>query len=183
MYATIHPLVSKEQGMCPCGRFSDSLLFVYLNQCKSMLRYSFAPRAKKETDESTFASAVMLTNLDEILAANESKQYSFVKDENLTKAFRKASEIVISIDYTTNGTKVNKVKATLDGKVYNLSIFGAKKEIKPAATYDAETVKKCVFGFCQSAGETVGSNGYDKAGKPCKIPTMYVVFPEDAANI
>lgn len=183
MYATIHPLVSKELGMYPDRRFSDSLLFVYLNSCKFMLRYSFAPRAKRETDETTFANAVMLTDLAEILSANESKQYSFVKDDNLTNAFRKATEIAVSVDYTTNGTKVNKVRATLDGKVYNLSIFGANKEIKPAGTFDNETAKKCVFGTCKSAGEIVGSNGYDKNGKPCRIPTIYIVFPEDAKNI
>jgi len=155
-----------------------------------MLRsYSFAKTATKTADDSAFRSAVMLTNVDEILSATQSKVFSFLKDSELTKAltakYRTAEKISVSIDYTTNGTKVNKVRVKFPNSdnLFNVSIFGAEKALKPAGEFDAETVKKCIFGVCQSAGETVGSKGFDKEGNPVLIPTVYVVFPEDVNKI
>lgn len=152
-----------------------------------MLRYSFAPRTKTEISEASKANAVMLTSVDEILDAHESKAYKFLTDDALTKDFterlRKATEINVQIDYTTNGTKVNKVTAIEpDGKVRNLSVYGAKKEVKPAGKYDNATAKKCIFGVCKSAGEYVGDYVM-KNGVLSFAPTVYIVFPEDIANL
>jgi len=156
-----------------------------------MLRsYSFAKVTKREATADSHKNAVMLTSVDEILSATESKGYSFMKDSDLTKdltaKYRKAVKMVVTHDFTANGTKTNKVKIYFEGapeKGYNISIFGAKKELKPDGEYDNETIKKCVFGVCQSAGEVVASDGWNKNGEPIRIPTVYVVFPDDQANL
>lgn len=139
-----------------------------------MKKYRFLSNAAMQPTTEAVKQAKKVTNVDDILnlSANVGA-YEFVADDAITKRFRAAKSLEISVETLSSGALVNRAKLTeKDGKTFNLRCYGVKDNLQPAGVVDAS---KFAYGFCMSDGEKVSTQKYNPStGEVFDVPVLYV---------
>ena len=141
-----------------------------------MNRYKFIVAKPTQPTEKEIASAKVLTNVAEILAASKSiGEYVFSEDAELCKVFRAANSVSLTVETLPNGNDINRAVAILaNGAKYRLRVFGSK-ELQPAKDFSKDEIAKLSFGFCTSDGEKITENRLNpETGEIIRVPVIYV---------
>lgn len=139
----------------------------------NIYRYVSAAKSAQQPTAAEINGAKEVTNLDAILTASRLiGEYTYAKDDDLTKAFINAKVIEV-IEKDINGKSVNRVKVYTENGNYLCRLYGAKDYLVPAHTLDDAERKKVNFGFCTSDGERVTETRQQADGTIIKVPVMY----------
>lgn len=120
-------------------------------------------------------NAATLTNVADMLKVSKAiGEYVFEESKDLEDAFRKASAISIERKISDNGIKSYRAVITTDSGKFFTRLYGAGR----GADYverdlSADEIKKAVFGFCKSDGETITETRQGDEGI-VKCPVFYL---------
>lgn len=135
--------------------------------------YLFVRPAAIQPTEKAMKAKKVVTDFSEIDELTDNKgQFEFQKNEEMTKAYRKAEGLSISINDSGLYRGLLKKDAT---HTKNLRVYGIKGQDFPACDLTADQIKKVDFGVCVSDGEV---QRYDKfnpvTGEVVSVPYIYV---------
>ena len=140
-------------------------------------RYRRFNAANMQPDTNAVKSAVVVDDLDAIVNAQTAiGEYIFEAVDALTKRFRDAAKVDITVAETANGVLLNRATVTeKSGKRVLMRCYGTKGKEFPACSLKAAEIKKIEVGFCESDGEKVKDTQFNPAtGEVREVPILYL---------
>jgi hypothetical protein len=145
-----------------------------------MKRYRFVSATTlAPTAEAVRKAVVIDDDLANLELSEGIAPYVFEESAKLTEIGRKATEIKVTEDTLQDGqTPINRVSATINGKVYRWRFYGAgSKNTIPAMSLSAKEIEKVKVGYCKTGEEFVTEEKFDATtGEVKRAKVIYLTL-------
>ena len=144
-----------------------------------MKRYRFVSATTlAPTADAVRKASVIDDDLKNLELSEGIAPFVFEESAKLTEIGRKATEIKVTEDTLNDGTPINRVSATVNGKVYRWRFYGAgSKNTIPAVTLSAAEIAKVKVGYCKSGADWVTEEKFDATtGEVSKPKVIYLTL-------